>query len=87
MAAYVLLTAFRDFRDNFAAEIWTALGYGKEAGIFTASELPVAAIALVALAAVMVVRDNLRALMVIHAIVVRGLPAAGRLRPWPSRRT
>ena len=30
--AYILLTAFRDFRDNFAAEIWTALGYGKEAG-------------------------------------------------------
>ena len=38
MLAYVLLTAFRDFRDNFAAEIWTALGYGGEAGIFTASE-------------------------------------------------
>ena len=75
--AYVLLTAFRDFRDNFAAEIWTALGYGHEAGIFTASELPVAAIALVALAAVMVVRDNLRALMVIHAIVFAGFVLLG----------
>ncbi len=76
-AAYVLLTAFRDFRDNFAAEIWTALGYGRESGVFTQSELPVAAIALVALAAVMVVRDNLKALMVIHAIVVAGFLLLG----------
>jgi hypothetical protein len=75
--AYVLLTAIRDFRDNFAAEIWTALGYGKEAGIFTASELPVAAISLVALGAVMVVRDNLKALMVIHAIVLAGFGLLG----------
>ena len=70
--AYVLLTAFRDFRDNFAAEIWTALGYGKEAGVFTASELPVAVISLVALGAVMAVKDNFRALMVIHGIVFAG---------------
>jgi hypothetical protein len=77
VVSYVLLTAFRDFRDNFAAEIWAALGYGKEAGIFTASELPVAAISLVALGAVMVVRDNLRALMVIHAIVLAGFVLLG----------
>jgi hypothetical protein len=75
--AYVLLTAFRDFRDNFAAEVWTALGYGREAGMFTASELPVAVISLVALGALMVVRDNLRALMWIHALVVAGFILLG----------
>lgn len=75
--SYILLTAFRDFRDNFAAEIWTALGFGKEAGIFTASEFPVAVISLVALGAVMAVRDNLRALMVIHAIVFAGFVLLG----------
>ena len=75
--AYVLLTAFRDFRDNFAAEIWAALGYGKAAGVFSASELPVAAISLVALGAVMVVRDNRRALMVIQAIVFAGFLLLG----------
>ena len=77
VVAYVLLTAFRDFRDNFAAEVWTALGYGKEAGIFSASELPVAVISLVALGAIMAVRDNLRALMVIHAIVFAGFALLG----------
>jgi len=75
--AYVLLTAFRDFRDNFAAEIWAALGYGQQAGIFSASELPVALISLAALGAVMVVRDNLRALMVIHGIVFAGFILLG----------
>jgi hypothetical protein len=74
---YVLLTAFRDFRDNFAAEIWTALGFGGEAAIFSASELPVAVIALVAMAAVIVVRDNRRALMVIHAMVAGGFAVLG----------
>src|ERR1700761_9378375 len=77
VAAYVLLTAFRDFRDNFAAEIWTALGYGGEAGVFTASELPVAVISLVGMAAVMVVRDNRRALLVIHVMVAAGFAVLG----------
>ncbi len=75
--AYILLTAFRDFRDNFAAEIWTALGYGGEAGIFSASELPVAIIALVGMAAVIVVRDNRRALTIIHAMVAAGFALLG----------
>lgn len=75
--AYILLTAFRDFRDNFAAEIWTALGYGGEAGIFSASELPVAIIALVGMAAVIMVRDNRRALMVIHGMVAGGFVLLG----------
>jgi hypothetical protein len=75
--AYVLLTAFRDFRDNFATEIWTALGYGGEASIFSLSELPVAIIALGAMGAVMVVHDNRRALIVIHAMVAGGFVLLG----------
>jgi hypothetical protein len=62
VAGYVLLTAIRDFRDNFAAELWTAMGYGGEAAMFSASELPVAVISLAGLAALMLVRDNMRAL-------------------------
>jgi hypothetical protein len=77
VVGYVLLTAFRDYRDNFAAEIWKALGYGGEAAVFSASELPVAVIALLGMAAVMVVRDNRRALMVIHAMVAGGFLLIG----------
>lgn len=75
--AYVLLTAFRDFRDNFAAEIWAALGHGGEPGVFSASELPVAVLALIGMGAVIVVRDNQRALMVIHGMVGGGFALLG----------
>jgi hypothetical protein len=70
--AYVLTTALRDFRDNFAAELWSGLGYGNGAAIFTASEVPVAILALAALGLIIMVRDNTRALMVIHGVVVAG---------------
>ena len=77
VTAYVLLTALRDFRDNFAAEIWTALGFGEASGVFTASELPVAVIALAVLGAVMLVRDNLKALLVTHGVILAGFLLLG----------
>lgn len=75
--AYVLATAVRDFRDNFAAELWASMGYGNAAAVFTASELPVAILALATLGLIIVVRDNTRALMVIHAVIVAGLVLLG----------
>jgi hypothetical protein len=77
VTAYVLATAVRDFRDNFAAELWSGLGYGNAAAVFTTSELPVAILALVALGLIIVVRDNKRALMVIHAVIVAGFALLG----------
>jgi hypothetical protein len=75
--AYVLTTAIRDFRDNFAAEIWTALGFGQAAAVFTASELPVAVLSLTVLGVIIVVRDNTKALLVIHGVVIAGLALLG----------
>ena len=75
--AYVLLTAFRDFRDNFAAEIWAAMGFGQASDVFTASELPVAVITLGVMAAVILVRDNLRALLVMHGVILAGFVLLG----------
>jgi hypothetical protein len=74
---YVMSTALRDFRDNFAAEIWTALGLGHAAAVFTASELPVAVLALAALGLIIVVHNNTRALLVIHGVVFAGLALLG----------
>lgn len=75
--AYVLLTAFRDFRDNFAAEIWTALGFGQASAVFTASEFPVAILSLGVMAAIILVRDNLRALLVMHGVIFAGFVLLG----------
>jgi hypothetical protein len=77
VSGYVLLTAIRDFRDNFAAELWAAMGYGGVASVFSASELPVAAVALAALGALMLIRDNMRALLAMHAIIFAGAALLG----------
>lgn len=69
---YAFLTAFRDFRDNFAAEIWTALGYGDEPHIFTTAEVPVAIGVLVLLATLMFVRSNINALQLNFALIGLG---------------
>jgi hypothetical protein len=77
VATYVFATALRDFRDNFAVEIWTALGFADPASLVTASELPVAAVALVAMGIIVKVRSNVRALAVIHGLILAGLLLIG----------
>lgn len=77
VAVYVFLTAFRDFRDNFAAEIWRELGFAGEAGIFAWSELPIAVVVLAALALLTLVRSNRRGVMANLVLVAVGLIVMG----------
>jgi Family of unknown function (DUF5690) len=74
---YVFVTALRDFRDNFAAELWTALGYANPASVFTVTELVVAAVALTVMGVIVLVRDNVKALSVIHGVILGGLVLLG----------
>ncbi|WP_343685487.1 DUF5690 family protein [Asticcacaulis sp.] len=67
----------RDFRDNFAAEIWAGLGYGDSAPIFSLSELPVAAFVLLAMALLAVFRNNRNAFMANLIMVAAGLLFTG----------
>ena len=71
-AVYFLLTAYRDFRDNYGVEIFATLGYAEEPAIFTATEVPVAFGVLVALGLLYRIRDNRRALGVTYAIMIAG---------------
>ncbi len=77
MVIYVGLTALRDFRDNFAVEIWKGLGFGNNAEIFTLSELPVAAIVLTLMALLMFIANNRRAFLANLVLVAVGLGLAG----------
>ena len=77
VAIYVGLTALRDFRDNFAVEIWNGLGFKDDAAIFSLSELPVAAIVLVMMAMLMFIGDNRRAFLANLGLVALGLVLAG----------
>lgn len=69
---YLILTIVRDFRDNFAVEIWAELGYGGQAGIFTTSELPVAALCLVLVGAMVFIRRNFQAFWLNHLVTMGG---------------
>lgn len=69
---YMLLTAYRDFRDNFAREIWDALGYSSEPAIFSYSELPIAFGVLLALGLLFMIKSNKKAMYYIHFIMMGG---------------
>jgi hypothetical protein len=77
MAVYFFLTAYRDFRDNFAAELFTQLGYAGQADVFTRSEVPVALGVMVCLAALNLVRDNRRGLIAAYGVMTGGLLVMG----------
>ena len=74
--AYVALTVTRDFRDNFAAEIWSDLGRGGDASVFAETEVPIAIAVLIITAFTMIVRDNLKALMINHVLIFGGFTIA-----------
>jgi MFS family permease len=77
IAVYILLTAFRDFRDNFAAEIWTALGFGNTPSVFTTSETIISFAVLLIMSALMLVKNNARAFLLNHALILIGLLLSG----------
>ncbi|HEY3403625.1 MAG TPA: DUF5690 family protein [Ohtaekwangia sp.] len=75
--AYMLLTIFRDFRDNFSAEVWNTLGYGGSPGIYTSVEVPVSITVLIIMGSIMLIKNNKLALMVNHLIVAAGMILIG----------
>ncbi len=77
VVVYFFVTAYRDFRDNFAAEIWAAMGYGNEPAVFTLSELPIALSVMGVLALLYLVRDNRIGLMATYGIMLLGCVLIG----------
>jgi len=75
--AYMLLTTFRDFRDNFSAEVWQALGTFNTPEIFISTEIPIAILVLIGMSCLMFVKDNKVALMINHAVVIAGMLLIG----------
>ena len=76
VATYVLLTILRDFRDNFSNEIYTELGFGNDAGIFTQTETWVSVIVLVCISLLIIVKNNMRAFIINHYIIIGGYALA-----------
>ncbi len=74
---YMLLTAFRDFRDNFSVEVWEELGIHNNAAIFTQSEMPAALMILVLFAMFILIKNNYTAFRSMHIIITTSLVSIG----------
>jgi len=72
IVVYLFQTSYRDFRDNFAADIWVELGKSGAPEIFTQTEIPIALIVMVILAALFAIRNNRIGLLACYAIMIAG---------------
>lgn len=75
--AYMLLTIYRDFRDNFSADVWKSLGYSNSPEIFATTEIPITVAVLIVMGSIMVIKNNKLALMVNHFIILFGMILIG----------
>lgn len=74
---YTYLTAFRDFRDNFARELWDSLGFKGDVSVYASSEVFVAIIVLLVLGAAFYFKDNMKALFFYHILLIIGSLSIG----------
>lgn len=74
---YTFLTAFRDFRDNFARELWDSIGYRGDVSVYSTSEIIIAVVVLMILGSVFYIRNNHRAFMVYHLLLILGTLVLG----------
>jgi MFS family permease len=69
---YVFATVFRDLRDNFMADMLKENGYGMHPALFTQTEVPVTLILLVLMSCMILVKNNIKALVYTHYIIIAG---------------
>ncbi len=74
---YIVLTIFRDIRDNFAADIWKTLGYGSLPSVFSKTEIPITLMVLVLMGSMMLIKNNTRAFILTHYLIIVGFLIAG----------
>ena len=69
---YMALNAYRDFRDNFAVEIWSALGFADQPEMLAWTEVPVAVVVLLMTALLIWVKSNRKAFYLNFVIILTG---------------
>jgi Family of unknown function (DUF5690) len=75
--SYVLLTAYREFRDNFTPEIMKELGFGSQIGIFTKTEIPIAIVVLLLMASMRWIKNSEKAFKIIQGLLLLGAIIVG----------
>jgi len=69
----IALTAYRDFRDNFAPELWAAWGYEDTPSVYTVSEIVVACVICVPIGLFMLIKSHMWTLISYHILIIVGL--------------
>ncbi len=77
LATYFLLTALRDYRDNYGAELIQELGYGARAAAFSRTEVPVALLVLLAMASLGAFQKRLSGLVAVFTLMGLGMVLVG----------
>ncbi len=70
---YFFLTAYRDFRDNYMREVFTAMGYGDEPALFAKADLPVAFGIMIVMALLNLAKDHRRGLVAVFGVMIAGM--------------
>jgi hypothetical protein len=83
---YVFLTAYRDYRDNYQADIFLELGIADPAA-FSRTERPVAVIVLATLAVLYFIRNNIAALAATYGVMIAGFALLAGATVLYDRRT
>lgn len=74
---FTFLTAFRDFRDNFARELWDSIGYKGDISVYSTTEVIIAVAVLLILGLIFCIRNSLKALFTYHFLFLMGLTVLG----------
>jgi hypothetical protein len=74
---YMILSAARDFRDNFAPELWHAFGYRAAPSLFAVSEVVVGLVVTVPILVFMTIKSHIRTLVAYHLLIVTGMVLTG----------
>ncbi|MBX3435336.1 MAG: hypothetical protein KF847_18630 [Pirellulales bacterium] len=79
LASYFLLTAFRDFRDNYMVDVLETMGYSyaQYGSAVSRMELCVALVVLSAMASLALVRDNQLGLLAVYGVMIAGVGLLG----------
>ncbi|MEO0470017.1 MAG: DUF5690 family protein [Bacteroidota bacterium] len=86
VTVYTMLTAYRSFRDDFLADIWIDLRGADAASVdFSATEVPISIGVLLLLMLLVLVKDNIKALMINHFAILAGVLLAG-ISTWAFQR-
>jgi len=76
VAAYLLFTVIRDVRDNFEVEIWSAIGISDK-HIYVQIDTAISLVVLLMMGLLIFVRNNRKAFVLIHLMVIGGCLCAG----------